>query len=130
MPSILNGALWSSMHGLLERRQLLLLVWCQVLVKLGHRACADRGKLTHLGSFACRQLLDLIRISGLNRSLKRFASLPQLLPNRLGGLPRLLKYRLGLGHLSWREIQICSHHLEPARALSALYRLRTQANGA
>jgi hypothetical protein len=94
------------MHRGLERRQLLLLFRRQHLEHLGARRRSNRGELPHLGSFGCRELLDLIRITGFDSRLQRLPGLLQLLPNWRSRLPGRLEDRLHLGLLSIGEVQL------------------------
>jgi hypothetical protein len=91
---------------LLQSRQLLLLIRRQKLINLRLRSAPDRSKLAHLAAFGGRQLLDLCRIVGLDRSLKRLPRLLQLLPDRLSGLPSVLENRLSLHLLGCRQVQV------------------------
>src|SRR5258706_11207372 len=102
----------------------MLLLRRQHRVQFRERGGADGGQLALLSSLSCRKLLDLIRVTALDRRLQRLASLPQLLPHWLGGLTGFTKYSLCLRSLGRRQIQIVGHFSQPVPALRLRGRLR------
>ena len=82
-----------------------LLIRRQTLVDFGGSRTANRHQFADFVSLPGRQLLDFAGIVGLDRRLQGLGRLPELFPNRLSLLARLVKCHLSLAFLRWRHGQ-------------------------